>query len=116
VTVEPIDVPGGARILAAAGELDIAVVPALLSRVADLVAGATGVVLDLSDVSFFDSSGVRLVDRIGRECRRASTPFRVVAPPHSSPRRVLDIVGMTGPLVDDDRPTAVASVLAAPRA
>jgi anti-sigma B factor antagonist len=99
----------GVRLLCASGELDVAVVPALLPEVRDLVSAARGVVLDLSDVTFFDSSGVRLLDRIAGECQRAAASFRVVAPPGSAPRRVLELVGLVE-LVADDLATAVRAV------
>jgi len=96
-----LDVAGdrGARVLRMRGELDMAVAPGLLPRVPDLVAGAPGVVLDLSAVTFFDSAGVRLVDRLARECGRAGARFAVVATPGTTPARVLDIVGFGPPLV-----------------
>lgn len=100
----------GARVLRATAELDAAVVPELLTQVPQLVAGTGGVVLDLSEVTFFDSSGVRLVDRLARECRHSDAGFLVVAPPGGSARRVLEIVGMATALVVDDLPTALGAV------
>ena len=100
----------GVRLVCAQGELDVAVVPALLSDVARLVAGASGVVLDLSDVTFFDSSGVRLVDRMSRECGRRATPIRVVAPPGTHTRRVLELVSLCDELVADDLTEALEAL------
>ncbi|MFP5220326.1 MAG: STAS domain-containing protein [Actinomycetes bacterium] len=82
------------RVLRASGELDAVVAPPLLGQVSGWVRGARAVVLDLTDVSFFDSSGVRLVDRVTRECGRAGATLLVVAPAGGAPRRVLEIVGM----------------------
>jgi anti-sigma B factor antagonist len=104
----------GVRVLAARGELDAAVAPAMIPEVAHLVAGATGVVLDLSALTFFDSAGVRLVDQMARACARVAAPFRVVAPPRAPSRRVLELVGLAEPLAVDDVATALAAV--APRA
>jgi anti-sigma B factor antagonist len=117
VTIEPLDGHVGAddagvRVLRATGELDIASVPAMLPLVSGLVDGARRVVLDLTSVTFFDSSGVRLVDRLLRECRRTGAPVRVVAPPGNRARRVLEVVGMAGTLVCDDVPSAVEATLA----
>ena len=99
-----VDVAGHSRtrVLRMRGELDIAVAPGLLPRVPELVAGAPGVVLDLAAVTFFDSAGVRLVDRLARECGRAGVPFAVVARPGTTPARVLQIVGFGPPLVTPD--------------
>jgi anti-sigma B factor antagonist len=100
----------GARVLRMRGELDIAVAPGLLPRVPELVAGVPGVVLDLSAVSFFDSAGVRLVDRLARECGRVGVPFAVVATPGTTPARVLDIVGFGPPLVTANLAAGLAAV------
>jgi anti-sigma B factor antagonist len=115
MTVEAVGEPGPAvpRVLRAAGDLDVATVPRLLLEVPALIADAVGVVLDLTDVTFLDSSGVRLVDRFGHACARTNTPFRVVAPPGHRARRILDIVGFRPPLVADDLPTGLAAVQAA---
>ncbi len=106
------DVAGSApvRVLRFRGELDVAVAPDLLPRVPDLVAGTPGLVLDLTAVTFFDSAGVRLVDRLARECGRAGVPFAVAATPGTPPSRVLDIVGFGPPLVRADLRTAVDAV------
>jgi anti-sigma B factor antagonist len=100
----------GVTVLRARGELDVAVVPALLPQLPELVSAADAVVLDLTAVTFFDSSGVRLVDRLARECARAQAPFRVVAPPRTPSRQVLDIVGLTDALASDDLAAALSFV------
>lgn len=111
MTLETVDRDDGVRLLRAAGEVDVAVVPAILPGVPALVAGATAVVLDLTSVTFFDSSGVRLVDRVARECARHGVRVRVVAPPGGPARRVLEIVGMASPeLTAPDLSTAVDAV------
>jgi anti-sigma B factor antagonist len=115
VTVQPLPDRGdGVRLLCAHGELDAVVAPSLLPDVPSLVASARGVVLDLSDVTFFDSSGVRLVDRLARECGRLEAPFQVVAPPGSACRRVLELVGMAADLARDDLTAAIEAVQPAP--
>jgi anti-sigma B factor antagonist len=111
VSIETTGSPGSdVLVLRGTGELDAAVVPDLLDDVAAMVAGAPGVVLDLTDVTFFDSSGVRLVDRLARTCAETGAGFRVVAPTGGPARRVLEIVGMAGPLVDEDLPAARLSL------
>ena len=104
------DRDGGTTVLRATGDLDVAVVPALLPEVPALVSAAGSVVLDLSDVTFFDSSGVRLVDQLTRECGARATPFRVVAPPGGPTRRVLELVGMADAVASDDLATAILAV------
>lgn len=100
----------GVRVLAGRGELDVTAVPAILPGVSALVAGARAVVLDLTELEFFDSAGVRLVDQLARECARRAEPFAVVAPTGGPSRRVLDLVGLSEPLVVDDLAAALERV------
>ena len=93
--------PSEPHVLSLAGELDVVSVPQVLDRLPDLVSDASAVVVDLREVSFLDSSGVRLLHRLAHTCAAAGTGLRVVAPPECRARRVLDIVGMTL-IVDDD--------------
>jgi anti-anti-sigma factor len=111
VTVSPVEGrTDGVRVLRGSGELDAVTAPPLLATVGALVDGAVGVVLDLRNVSFFDSSGVRLVDRLARECGRRGSLLRVVAPRGVPARRVLEIVGLAEALVADTEAEAVAAV------
>jgi anti-sigma B factor antagonist len=107
--VVPCQIPS-VRLVQASGELDVTRAPALLAEVESLVSGAGALVLDLTAVSFFDSAGVRLVDRIAQQCHRQGAGFRVAAPAGSRARRVLELVGMAGQLVSDDVPTALEEV------
>jgi anti-anti-sigma factor len=84
-------------------------VPTVLERVPGLVHEATGVVVDLREVSFLDSSGVRFLHRLAHTGAASGTGVRVVAPPECRARRVLDIVGMTL-IVDDDLDDARAAL------
>jgi anti-anti-sigma factor len=111
MTVETMcDGPAGVRLLRAGGELDIAVAPELVGRIPELVAGATGVVLDLRPVTFLDSAGIRLLDGFARECGRRRIGFAAVAPTRAGPRRVLEIVGFGPPLIVEELSTAIDSV------
>jgi anti-anti-sigma factor len=89
------------RVLRVLGELDLLSVPPLLTSLPGWVADSRGLALDLTGTTFFDSSGVRLVDDLGRECARVGVPFRVVAPPGHLARRVLEVVGLVQAVADD---------------
>jgi anti-anti-sigma factor len=103
----------GVRVLRIEAELDVAVVPGLLARAEDLLAGARDVVLDLGGVPFFDSSGVRLVDRLARLTAAGGGRLVVASGPGTPARRVLEIVGLAGALVHDDVDAAVTAVRSA---
>lgn len=97
------------HVLSISGELDVVTLPEVLDRLPALVAEASALVVDLRQVSFLDSSGVRLLHRLARTCAEAGKGLRVVAPPGSRARQVLDIVGMTL-IVDDDTGAARAAL------
>lgn len=84
---------GDTHRVAAIGELDLASVDTLRSALLEIDDGVATIVLDLSGLSFIDSTGLRLVldlnERYGGETDR----LRVVA---GSPalERLLDIVGL----------------------
>lgn len=101
--------PSEPHVLMLSGEVDVVSVPTVLERIPALVAEASGVVVDLREVSFLDSSGVRFLHRLAHTGAASGTGVRVVAPPECRARRVLDIVGMTL-LVDDDLDTARAAL------
>jgi anti-sigma B factor antagonist len=94
---EPFDVSAvgdaaGARVLVA-GELDIATVPALRARLeADGVPGAEHLVLDLTAVTFIDSTGVRALLELSE--RRPS--LQIAA--SDACLRVLAAAGLAGTL------------------
>lgn len=107
--------PSQPHVLSIEGELDVVAVPHVLDRVPALLADAGALVVDLREVSFLDSSGVRFLHRLAHTCAEAGTGVRVVAPPACRARRVLDVVGMTL-LVDDDMETARAALRRSPDA
>ena len=101
--------PSEPHVLGVTGDLDVVTVPEVLDLVPTLVADARTLLVDLRSVSFLDSSGVRLLHRLARTCAEAGKGLRVVAPPGSRARQVLDIVGMTL-LVEDDVDAARAAL------
>ena len=84
------DVP----VVALRGELDLARSRDLSSRLGELAGEAgTAAVLDLSDVSFMDSSALGVVLQASRRFRRQAKRFVVVAPP-GPVLRLLELSGV----------------------
>ncbi|MFN8050107.1 MAG: STAS domain-containing protein [Acidimicrobiales bacterium] len=85
---------GGVRVVVA-GEIDMASAPLLEDHLAVACNAAERVELDLSEVSFMDSQGLRVLLVAQRD---SSVPITVVA---TSPRvrRVLDLTGTAGLLL-----------------
>ncbi|HEX8073721.1 MAG TPA: STAS domain-containing protein [Thermoleophilaceae bacterium] len=94
---------GGALIVAPKGEIDMATA----NRVAEALAGAGPeqrvIVLDLREVTFLDTSGVRLVVAEQRRAQEGSHRFAVVRGP-AGVQRIFSISGLDGEpglMVDD---------------
>ena len=73
------------------GEVDLAVVPRLLAAADDLH-GRHELVIDLSEVTFIDSSGIRAIVQLSRKVWCPT----VLRNPSQSARRVLELVGLEG--------------------
>jgi anti-anti-sigma factor len=93
-TVRPGDAPG---VLHVFGDVDLPAVPTLRAALLDAAAAAAGepCVLDLSATTLLASAGVRLLHQIDPD-----TDLRVVAPPGSVARPVLELTGLAHLLTD----------------
>ena len=85
------------------GELDLATVDPFSEAVRDALA-AGAVVIDLRDVSFMDSSGVRALNTALREAADAGRELRVAEGMQPIVLQVLEITGMLGLLPVGDAP------------
>jgi anti-sigma B factor antagonist len=85
-----------ATVIRLSGELDLATAPGVLAAVEAEVAerGARAVVLDMRDVSFIDSTGVRTLLEASRAADSALT---LLAPSHAV-TRVLELTELRGHL------------------
>jgi anti-sigma B factor antagonist len=86
--------PGSDRnVITVAGEVDLASSPELdTAIIAAIESGATSVVIDLTDVSFMDSSGLGVIVRGLKRCREADKDLDLVI----TNERVLKVFGITG--------------------
>ena len=98
-------------VVAPTGDLDLVSADDLADALDSAFASVPSVVLDLSDVTFIDSSIVGAAASTSRAV--AALPdarFAVVSPPGSRPRRVLEMVDAAEfVLVYDDRSAALAA-------
>ena len=74
------------------GEIDLANAAVIEAEVLEALGDAPALVVDLSAVTYFDSSGMRMLDGLAHACGAAGIPMRVVAPDGSPARMVLRIV------------------------
>lgn len=94
----------GETVVAVSGEVDIATV----GQLRDVLAAqdAADLVVDLADVTFMDTSGLRLLVERQRAAEDAGARF-AIARPHKLVRHLLDIAGLTDRLdIRDDEPAS----------
>jgi anti-anti-sigma factor len=98
------------------GELDLSVAEPAGQRIVDAVpSSARGVVVDMTELDFIDSSGISMLFKIARRVGSHRQQLRVVAPDGRPVARVLEIVEFDRAApVDRDVDSAVAQ-LATPR-
>ena len=86
--------PGSDRyLITVSGEVDLATSPQLDTAViAAIDSGNSSVVIDLTDVTFMDSSGLGVIVRALKRCREAENELDLVI----TNERVLKVFGITG--------------------
>jgi anti-sigma B factor antagonist len=97
----------GALVLAASGEIDLATSPRLRETVEAELERGVPLVLDLSEVTFLDSSGIRVLLGCAARAQAGGTRFTVI--PSDAVGRTLELCGITDAvlLVAADRRSAV---------
>jgi anti-anti-sigma factor len=89
-----------AWVVAPKGAVDMATCDELQARLEEVVdAGATIVVLDLGEVDFIDSSGMRVIVRVGRRLQEAGGRL-LVENTSGATQRVLEVTGILEHLRD----------------
>ena len=94
---------GDAIVVAPAGEIDLATIDIVEASIQAAIAETDTLVLDLRDVSFIDSAGVRLVLETSRDVPH----FSVVRGPREV-QRVFGLVGLDERLTILDEPPGAA--------
>lgn len=86
--------PGSDRyVITVSGEVDLATSPELdVAIIAAIDSGTSSVAIDLTDVSFMDSSGLGVIVRGLKRCREADIDLDLVI----TNERVLKVFGITG--------------------
>lgn len=87
------------EIVAPSGEIDLLTVEAFRAAIAAAAAAEPGeLVVDLTDVSFIDSTGLGAVVEANARATRAGTRFAVVVPHGSAPAVTIGLAGLRGVL------------------
>jgi anti-anti-sigma factor len=89
----------GRVVLALRGELDLATAPELEQTITERLAADKHVVVDLRELEFMDSSGLRILVAAHARAAGGAARFAVVRPPADGPvARILAIAGVDGEL------------------
>ena len=99
-----------ATIVRVTGEVDLFAAPTLASALQLALEGESPVIVDLSDCSFFESSGLNALLSADLDPERPR--FRVVRPPNSCADRTLSLTVPGHFLEHDSRDAALAAVAA----
>ena len=89
---------GDAVVLVVIGEIDMATSPDVARTIDGSPRDAERVVVDLTEVSFLDSSALNALVHCQRNLAENDIGFRIVSPSDHAVRSVFDITHLTGPL------------------
>lgn len=95
----------GRAVLTVRGELDLATAPELEQALDEQLSRSVDVVLDLRELDFMDSTGVRILVTAHAAAAAAGRRFALVRPaPDSAVAKILSIAGLDAQLVLVDDP------------
>ncbi|MEN3360075.1 MAG: hypothetical protein V7637_4057 [Mycobacteriales bacterium] len=87
---------GGAVVITISGEVDLATAPGVETEILAAIGNkTTAVTVDLSDVDYLDSAGLRVVFTLATRLAELRTTLDLVAEPGSISRRVIELSGFT---------------------
>jgi len=94
---------GASLVLAISGELDISNIDRVAEVIHALPNTDAGLLIDLSEVSYLDSSAVSLLHDLAMRLRKRAQQLIVVSPPQSPPRRILELTALylNAPVADE---------------
>ncbi|HWE59681.1 MAG TPA: STAS domain-containing protein [Solirubrobacteraceae bacterium] len=94
---------GASLVLAIGGEVDISNINSIAEVIYALPNTEDGLLIDLTDVSYLDSSAVSLLHDLAMRLRNRAQQLIVVSPPATPPRRILDLTALyvNAPVADE---------------
>src|SRR5687767_2131269 len=84
----------GEVVMSLFGELDIATAPQLLAAVGAALDGEDTVILDLAEMSFIDSQGIKVLAEAHKRAQSGRVRRVVLRSPQPQTRQVLEISGL----------------------
>ncbi len=93
---------GGTAVVHLTGEIDMANAPALGRAIVRNVTSAGAVLIDLTEVTFLDSAGVRLLDALVGDLDDHGVPIRFVVDKAGAAYKTLELCAFRDDLLDTD--------------
>ena len=84
----------GRRRVAVSGEIDLQTAPELEAALSEACAAGRTIELDLHEVSFIDSTGIRAILAAKASCAQHEVELLMVPSRHPAPRRVFELSGL----------------------
>lgn len=101
------------RVIAVSGDLDMAAAPAFEKRLLDSVSGEEPVILDLSDVTYMDSTAIGALIAVRRQANMTRGRFALVCQPGDI-RRMIEYTGLDAAFDVAETREQAMGLLAAP--
>ena len=101
----------GVTVAAIVGEIDVSNAGEVAGAFADLSEVSLGMVVDLRELVYLDSSGISLLHDLALRVRQRWRPLIVVSPASSPPRRVLELTALDShALILDELEPAIETI------
>jgi anti-sigma B factor antagonist len=102
------------RVIAISGELDMAAAPAFEQALLECVSGDDPVILDLTEVTFMDSTAIRAILSARKRANMTRGRFAIVCPPDGDIERMLMYTGLDASFdIVGSRPQAATDLASA---
>jgi anti-anti-sigma factor len=102
----------GVTVAAISGEVDVSNGEEVARALANVPSLSLGLVVDLRDLSYLDSTGIALLHDLSARMSQRSQQLVVVCPPDSAPRRVIELTALDAhTMVHDQLDPAVQALL-----
>jgi anti-sigma B factor antagonist len=85
----------GSLIIHLSGEIDLSNAHDLQQQLENSLEGSPAVVIDLTEIVYLDSQGLRLIKQLVNKANREGTRLQLVAPPNNFARQVLEVTQMS---------------------
>ena len=85
----------GSLLVRLSGEIDLSNSDDVHQRLETVIDGCSTVLIDLTEITYLDSQGLRLIKQLSTKVERDGIELQLIAPPNSFARQVLELTRMS---------------------